>query len=353
MLNFNITRARFIAFLISTSLLSRVRILHSPSFMCPGSLTLTGTLNISTLCRQRRSYMARSVLLAVCVTYLPTRAAAFAPGTENSKNFVERLREDLDSLGIPYPRVSSISIPAMGVVKFSWKTELGSLFHAHLKDRILNVQQEQLSDASISGIILKEPKKKIKIAWMDPQYTESEPTESECPVSMGSEYPVPTASEIPSPYSNSANQSEPLSLHQSTPLEEVTSVLIGKRTSRSASPPPPAKRCRSKSPSDDDECSLLHELGSLNEGMKTLATRQTVIREKLKAIGAQSIPEPDFLFRDQFELEIETERKQRIECETVLMDIRRECRVPFIVPALFDAFVDISKLTTAAVDSLH
>ncbi|SJL09099.1 uncharacterized protein ARMOST_12475 [Armillaria ostoyae] len=285
----------------------------------------------------------------------------------------------------------------MGVVKFSWKTELGSSFHELLKDRISNVQRERLSDASISDITLKEPKKKIKpkrrpvshpvpslltphvttfpdyildappqsfpsdptgIAWMDmsdPQYTESEhpgPTESECPVS-GSEYPVPTSSEIPSPYSNPTNQSEPVSLHQSTPLEEVTSVLIGKRTSRSASPPPPAKRCRSKSPSDDDECYLLHELGSLNEEMKTLATRQTVIREKLKAIGAQSIPEPDFLFRDQFELEIEVERKQRIECETVLMDIRRECRVPFIVPALFDAFVDISKLTTAAVDSLH
>lgn len=136
------------------------------------------------------------------------------------------------------------------------------------------------------------------------------------------------------------------------------------------SPPPPAKRSRIRSPSDDDECSLLHELGSLNEEIKTLATRQTVIRDKLKTIGAQSIPEPDLcmsllsflisftyacwpiVFRDQFEPEIETEKKKRIECETVLMDIRRECRVPFIVPALFDAFVDISKLTTAAIDSL-
>lgn len=137
------------------------------------------------------------------------------------------------------------------------------------------------------------------------------------------------------------------------------------------SPPPPAKRSRSRSPSDDDEFSLLHELGSLNEEIKTLATRQTVIREKLKAIGAQSIPESDFcmpllsflisftyarwpiVLRDQFELEVEIERKQRIEYETVLVDIRRECRVPFIVPALFDAFVDISKLTTAAIDSRH
>ncbi|KAK0216860.1 hypothetical protein IW262DRAFT_152304 [Armillaria fumosa] len=191
-----------------------------------------------------------------------------------------------------------------------------------------------------------------EIAWMDVSYPQY--TESECPVSIGTGYPAPTSSEIPSSYSNPTNQSGLLSLHQSVPLEEVPSVLIGKRTSRSASPPPPpAKRCRSRSPSDDDECSLFHELGSLNEEIKTLTTRQTVVREKLKAIGAETIPEPDFMFRDQFETEIETERKRRIECETVLMDIRRECRVPFIVPALFDAFVDISKLTTAAIDSLH
>ncbi|KAK0495771.1 hypothetical protein EDD18DRAFT_1392898 [Armillaria luteobubalina] len=331
--------------------------------------------------------MARSVLLTVCVTYLPSRAAAFAPGSENSKNFLKRLRTGLDSLCLPHPKT----------------TERDSPFHELLKDRVSNVQQEQLSNASISNIFLKEPnKKKIKpnhrtvshpvpslltphvatfaekildapshsflpdlteSAWMNvsyPQYTESEhpgPTEPECPVSIGTEYPAPTSSEIPSPYSNPPNQSGPLSLHQSAPLEEVLpsnlQVLIGKQASHSASPPPPpAKRPRSRSPSDDDECSLLHELGSLNEEIKTLAARQTVIQEKLKAIGAQTIPEPNFLFRDQFEIEIETERKRRIECEMVLTDIRRECRVPFIVPALFDAFVDISKLTTAAIDSL-
>lgn len=149
-------------------------------------------------------------------------------------------------------------------------------------------------------------------------------------------------------------------------------VVIGKRTSRSVSPLPSAKRSRNRSPLSDDECSLLHELGSLNEELKYLVARQTRIREKLKDMGAQSVPEPDFcmslhsfltsfayaccpiVFRDEvrdLELEIETERKQRIEYETLLTDIRQECRVPFIVPALFDAFIDISKLTTAAMDS--
>lgn len=33
------------------------------------------------------------------------------------------------------------------------------------------------------------------------------------------------------------------------------------------------------------------------------------------------------------------------------MGIRHECRDPIIVPALFDAFVDIAKLTTVAVDA--
>ncbi|KAK0443122.1 uncharacterized protein EV420DRAFT_1485098 [Desarmillaria tabescens] len=330
------------------------------------------------------------VLLTVRMTYLPPRAAAFAPGPEISKNVIKKLRKDLTSLNIPLPKVSSIKIPTKGVVKFYWKTELGSPFHEILKSRISDASRQQMSKLSISAITLKEPKKKTnppprpvahhsppsvlisqmttipqsaldapsqlfpsdhtRIAQMDVPYSQYT---MPGPVPSQSEVPVPMSSEMPGPYSIPVHQPETLSLPQSTPLEEVTSVVIGKRTSHSVSPPPSAKRCRSRSPSDDDELSLLHELGSLDEAMMFLAARQSRIREKLKDMGVQTVPEPNFLSRDQFELEIEAERKQRIECETVLMDIRRECRVPFIVPALFDAFIDISKLTTAAVDSLH
>lgn len=43
---------------------------------------------------------------------------------------------------------------------------------------------------------------------------------------------------------------------------------------------------------------------------------------------------------------LEEERKLREEAENALADVRRECRHPFVVPTLLDAFVQVSKLTT-------
>jgi hypothetical protein len=48
------------------------------------------------------------------------------------------------------------------------------------------------------------------------------------------------------------------------------------------------------------------------------------------------------------ELELESERHRRQEAEVALMDVRRECKEPFVVPALLDAFIRISQLTTDA-----
>lgn len=50
------------------------------------------------------------------------------------------------------------------------------------------------------------------------------------------------------------------------------------------------------------------------------------------------------------ESELRAERKRREEAEAALNDIERECREPFIVPALFDAFVSISRITSQAMD---
>jgi hypothetical protein len=45
------------------------------------------------------------------------------------------------------------------------------------------------------------------------------------------------------------------------------------------------------------------------------------------------------------ELSLQAERKRRVEAEQALEDIERECKEPFIVPALLKAFINISKLT--------
>lgn len=53
----------------------------------------------------------------------------------------------------------------------------------------------------------------------------------------------------------------------------------------------------------------------------------------------------------KLEQDLETERKMRLEAEDVIRDIRRECKAPFIVPELLDAFIKLSRLTTQATRS--
>jgi len=51
------------------------------------------------------------------------------------------------------------------------------------------------------------------------------------------------------------------------------------------------------------------------------------------------------------ERELREERMQRIRAEDALKDIQRECREPFVVPALFEAFLLISNVTSQAMDT--
>lgn len=53
------------------------------------------------------------------------------------------------------------------------------------------------------------------------------------------------------------------------------------------------------------------------------------------------------------EVELASERRKRQEAENVLTDVERECRAPFVVPAILDAFCMISKITNWTMDVDH
>lgn len=52
----------------------------------------------------------------------------------------------------------------------------------------------------------------------------------------------------------------------------------------------------------------------------------------------------------EMETALDAERTERIELENVVKDIERECKSPFIVPALLDTFIQVSRVTTAAIN---
>ena len=52
-------------------------------------------------------------------------------------------------------------------------------------------------------------------------------------------------------------------------------------------------------------------------------------------------------------LKLEVEQNKRAIAEQSLKDVERECKEPFVVPALLKAFIKISQLSSTAVDEVN
>ncbi|KAF8915698.1 hypothetical protein CPB85DRAFT_398142 [Mucidula mucida] len=79
----------------------------------------------------------------------------------------------------------------------------------------------------------------------------------------------------------------------------------------------------------------LESLGSTNQDL----VRQLKMEQEKNKVLAQELQEL---------------RRKNAEQEALLSEIRDECRTPFVVPSLLDAFMAVSKMTTAAtIDSVH
>lgn len=110
--------------------------------------------------------------------------------------------------------------------------------------------------------------------------------------------------------------------------------------------------------------------------MKTGITKESEIIADLKRLHSAYVPEPSrlvvgnddpgrlflgnakYVFTngerfsvlklrlERLEAELQTERRLRLEAEKSLEDIKKERSAPFIVPALLDAFLALSKLSS-------
>ncbi|KAG6909771.1 hypothetical protein DXG01_015487 [Tephrocybe rancida] len=86
------------------------------------------------------------------------------------------------------------------------------------------------------------------------------------------------------------------------------------------------------------EATIILEIVALGSSVPTRETaEESMLRERLQAVEA----------------ELRAETKLRIEAEAALTDFQRECREPFLVPAMIDVFETISRLTTQVMDVIH
>ncbi|KDQ55526.1 hypothetical protein JAAARDRAFT_133980, partial [Jaapia argillacea MUCL 33604] len=104
---------------------------------------------------------------------------------------------------------------------------------------------------------------------------------------------------------------------------------------------------------------LNRELTDLRKEIAVAKTRESAVLEELRKLNAPIIletkseaPQPDVRheigLRKAAEAEAEQERGKRLTAEVRLRDVERECHHPFVVPALMQAFLEVSKITDAA-----
>ncbi|KAG6864728.1 hypothetical protein C0991_007646 [Blastosporella zonata] len=86
------------------------------------------------------------------------------------------------------------------------------------------------------------------------------------------------------------------------------------------------------------EAAIIADINGLGSSVPTRETpNEAALRERLKVV----------------EDELRAETRLRLEAEATLTDIQRECREPFLVPAMFDVVETISRLTTQVMDVIQ
>ncbi|KAH9918597.1 uncharacterized protein B0H18DRAFT_1030616 [Fomitopsis serialis] len=121
----------------------------------------------------------------------------------------------------------------------------------------------------------------------------------------------------------------------------------------------------------DSVGNLTREVWDVRRELSALVAREDRLVRDLERLGARPVPEPSMAprpaevrktmddeasgLRARLEAEsearraaesaVQQERRRREAAEWAVADVRRECSGPFVVPALMDAFVEISRLS--------
>jgi len=145
---------------------------------------------------------------------------------------------------------------------------------------------------------------------------------------------------------------------------DVDDEMVGQRPDRDRRPSTSGARNRYAQlpgrppPPESEATALQRELRDVRRHLTADIAEERKIRQQLRRLGAEE-PSSDSYYGDDFvtrariqqlEDDLEYERARRRRLEEIVGDIRRECREPFVVPALLDAFVQISKLTNEAME---
>ncbi|PPQ85126.1 hypothetical protein CVT25_004226 [Psilocybe cyanescens] len=173
-------------------------------------------------------------------------------------------------------------------------------------------------------------------------------------VEQASKAPAPS-SHPPTPY-RSLDPAPPVPL---APQIQAVSSSSSATDIPADARPDSMKRKRNALPRKEDAIAiqnLLREASNIKREIAAKMAREGVVIAELKELNSTVVPRHIKLGHDtpeevkeelaRLKHELANERRLREEAENAIMDVRRECKEPFVVPSLLDAFVEVSKLTT-------
>ncbi|KIY48582.1 hypothetical protein FISHEDRAFT_58868 [Fistulina hepatica ATCC 64428] len=285
---------------------------------------------------------------------------AFIPATNIVKH-------DLLALGISHPKMANITIPELGRVEFWWRT-FEYAFKNKINPTVINLRSRiaqagadtklewgrlSMHSANITLseerlLTSRQPSDKTHAPSYHPYHPPGQPDRPALPLPSRPKFDTDMDSDNeiqetggtlkPQPKEQQKDfvKSEPADFDLSDIFESFRREYI-KQEPRDGS--------------DDDD--LIGALVDVRQEIQRLAAREDDLLGKLRRRGV-SLPrgtrtqswfrlEADLNYERQ---KLERERRRRAELEDFVDDIKRECREPFVVPALLEAFASVSKLST-------
>ncbi|KIY48571.1 hypothetical protein FISHEDRAFT_73540 [Fistulina hepatica ATCC 64428] len=283
---------------------------------------------------------------------------AFIPATDTVKH-------DLHALGIGHPKMTNITIPELGRVEFWWRTfeyytknKINHLVH-NLRSRIAQADTNtklEWGRLSIANITLSEERLLTSRQPSDRTHPPSHhlyhpPGQPDRPA-----FPLPSRPNLDTDMDSDNEIKETGSTLKPQPKEQPKDFVKSELTDFDLSDLFASfqreynvkQECY-----DDSDDDLIRALTDVRREIQRLAAREDDLLGKLRRRGV-SLPlgtrtqswfrlEADLNYERQ---KLERERRRRAELEDFVDDVKRECREPFVVPALLEAFASVSKLST-------
>jgi len=332
--------------------------------------------------------MGSELELTVTITWKGSKATL-----DSIEEATSYLLRDLNALGIPHPKRANISVVWPGTIRFYWTALPNAPIHKTLRAVIeptgnLDAHKVILDELLIENITLRvsEARSDSHLPASPGVFTGRKPEAGLTAVPMGGaasrsdKFPLsyhgrssgetslsnqpgsrPAPAQWDRPEPPPRIKTEPVSDVPIPPVDWRSYEADGIYLQHVDPGPRPLKRNRydangnGNGNGNGDVHNLRRELWEVRRRMNVEILREREISEKLRAHGVQEPPnvredqDSEFATKarvQQLESELQTERALRRKADALVQDVRRECKTPFVVPALFDAFAEISQMTS-------